>query len=187
MQSVIDGTIKVIINMKKILWSVAVALIAVGARADVLYWQVSSPTTTDGSAISLETFKYAAVYAQNDATGKGVYLSSFRPNNDEADVTVPVGAIYGVDFSASADDYTGMTFYIELYSADSMYKSSTGKSYSDLKAAGHIADFTNDFEKMNAWSGGTFVASSSNVPEPTSGMLLLVGAALLGLRRRKQA
>ena len=90
------------------------------------------------------------------------------------------------DFTSGSPEYS---FVIELGNWDgsawSTLAVSETVSYSDL----------NDIHHAIAQSNGTYnpnyadpwVATSYVVPEPTSGMLILVGAALLALRRRRGA
>ena len=45
------------------------------------------------------------------------------------------------------------------------------------------AEFNQNWASANAWTGGIFTPTA--VPEPTSGLLLLIGAAMMGLRRKR--
>jgi hypothetical protein len=55
-------------------------------------------------------------------------------------------------------------------------------SYGDLVAKMHITDWKHDYPSYGqAWSPGNY----SVVPEPSGGMLVLIGGALLALRRKR--
>lgn len=82
-----------------------------------------------------------------------------------------------------AADYTsGKNYYIGLYGAD---RSLVGFSQLMTNVQDFLAEsrFVADWNGVNAMSGTGWTAA----PEPTSGVLLLLGAAVLGLRRRKVA
>ena len=82
-----------------------------------------------------------------------------------------------------AADYTsGKNYYIGLYGAD---HSLVGFSQLMTNVQDFLAEsrFVADWNGVNAMSGTGWTAA----PEPTSGVLLLLGAAVLGLRRRKVA
>lgn len=83
----------------------------------------------------------------------------------------------------------GVSFMIELGNWDASL--GAGKewqilAHSDpgtmesLKNFIHVADY--DIQGTLAWTGGSY-----SVPEPSSGLLILIGAGLLALRRRRRA
>ena len=57
-------------------------------------------------------------------------------------------------------------------------------TYQELIAAGYIA--TNPFDSTAAIEAAKAGNMGSSAPEPTSGMLLLIGGSLLALRRRRR-
>lgn len=58
---------------------------------------------------------------------------------------------------------------------------SDAATYNELYEAGFITA-TMDIQGSTEWTGGTY-----SVPEPSSGLLILIGGALLALRRRRRA
>ena len=74
------------------------------------------------------------------------------------------------------------SFYVELYNTagGSVHKTQT-VSYDSLLSSGYIA--TGGVLTPTVLASGGF--NGASVPEPTSGVLLLVGGALLALRRRR--
>lgn len=84
-------------------------------------------------------------------------------------------------------DTPGVTFAIEIGMFDDNgdwinLASSEWKSYNELDDLGHISNDARVAPEHGPWTGGSYV-----VPEPSSGLLLLVGGAFLALRRRRRA
>lgn len=81
----------------------------------------------------------------------------------------------------SASTYT---YYVEILGAGSSVigVGTTGLTYADAVTQGRLVNSLSDIgaSPLEAWTGGAYAA-----PEPTSGLLLLVGGALLALRRRR--
>ena len=62
-----------------------------------------------------------------------------------------------------------------------MIAASAAASYSELKTLGHIVELaTIDELPPTTWTPTTYT-----VPEPTGGLLFIIGGALLALRRRR--
>ena len=79
-------------------------------------------------------------------------------------------------------DYDGYTFRVELFddSGDLMAYSKT-ESFASLRDAIHCVGMGTGQSMESTWSPTVFTA----VPEPTSGVLVLLGFAGLALRRRR--
>ncbi len=142
----------------------AVLAMAGGVQADALYWMVD---TTASDAAYKGAFDTAGLYVVKDG-------------GDEFLDGIVAGAV------PTLSDLKGYgssqySFYVELYNTagDSVHKTQT-VSYNSLLSSGYIS------------TGGVLTPTvlargfnGASVPEPTSGVLLLVGGALLALRRRR--
>ena len=132
--------------------------------------------------------------------GKGIRLLEHHPHVAAQIVDVDFSVyIHIADFELTLDgivagatptlsDLKGYgsvdySFYVELYNAagDSVYKTQA-VSYNSLLSSGYIA--TGGVLTPAVLATGGF--NGAAVPEPTSGVLLLIGGAMLALRRRRR-
>ena len=185
------------------------------ADEDVLYWMIDSSATVekDGVTSSVSSFfdNYGApdgsafaarvrVTGGNIQAGQDVFLDLYIPGYglDEG------GGEYGVEFGnaggywgagvptgnqSPSGDYSagtpGYSFIVELGNIDSSdnwttVATSASATYSSL------ADYIHETFDINpgqiaVWTPTQFTA----VPEPSGGLLTLMGVALLALRRRR--
>lgn len=177
--------------MKKILFGVVIALAAMSSQASYLYWQVGSDANLGAiNSTKTHTFK---IYATNGDTA--LELTSYAYTWDAEEQAGSYGAVSSPVASATAagglyadiSSYTGneYSYYIEVtgYNSaagqDGWINRSQTLAYAD--ASGHITTTLSSMATIpTAWTGGTFSA-----PEPTGAMLLLVGGALLALKRKR--
>lgn len=154
------------------------ALAALTASADVeaLYWQVTAAENPNNVE-----FDYAAFVATKDGDPNSPHYftdlegSTLQASNSDKKSTEVVASVIGSDYSE------GWSFFIELWNNDNGNWSTVGSSsqtytYAQLQPYMH-----------STMSMGTLATISPTVvvPEPTSGLLMLVGGALLALRRRR--
>ena len=193
-------------NAKLIMAAVA-GLVGLVASADVLYWQVNN-AAADAENATKDTYSYAILRAQ-DQSGNQYYVSE---NVDMAgenagpavsrdyfgsgayvggvmDAAKILSTADGTSFGSSGDSLTGLSFFLELYNSSGNWVGQTSplKTYQELVNNGTISDFNANFSGVNAALGSAVAGSYQSVPEPTSGLLMLVGLGALALRRRKIA
>ena len=158
--------------MKKILLIAAMLGFGV-AQADYIYWMVGDNATDASTAgqgqvtSSGETFTFdtAKLFVEGNATAI-----------DSVDwETISAFGYNMVDISSYAST---ASFYVELYLSDTAVAKSAATS-----SIVRIAD-----RQMQPPSGSyiTTISGFQAVPEPTSGLLFLVGGMLLGLRRKRR-
>ena len=172
--------------MKKLKFFALVAALAAGfARADVeaLYWQVTSEMN-DGT-VSFAAAAFAAVDEQSKVV---TYLqdslgNSWQVANDDGFTTATVASLLSSDTYSS-----GYSFYIELMNQDaegnwftSGVVNNDGRNYSWSDIQSHV--YSSSSMSLNL--AVPLTSGTAHVPEPTSGLLLAVGGALLALRRRR--
>ena len=148
-------------------FGIGVVLLAVSsASAGTLWWQASSENA----------FDEAILYADN-GTGKveleSLEVTSTNPYKTEVTGTVLAGY-----------DNDSYLFYVEMVNyADQTVTTGYKWGYGDLVSSGYVAF---DGLDANTVMAHATTQSLSDVPEPSSGLLLLIGGAMLALRRRRQ-
>lgn len=164
--------------MKNLFKSFAVCvafLVAAPVSAGTLYWQVQDQDTEFDEAW--------LVYENPDGTGKGDIegVASQLPEKTSTALT---------QTDLSMFENSGYLFYVELVnystgSEENNWVVATGNKngYQDLVSSGYIATGLNDANAVKSFASAQNFMSA---PEPSSGLLLLMGGAILALRRRRQ-
>ena len=163
-------------NLFKSLVTGALVLAVSSASAGTLYWQVTSDAG--------QTFDEAWLVVENKSNGELNYLEGVQSDGNSPSST----ALTQTDISAYEGD--GYLFYVEMSnynSADDSYTTVANGykyGYGDLVSSGYVAASPLDISTVTAAASASNYGSS--VPEPSSGLLLLIGGAMLALRRRRQ-
>ena len=174
--------------MKKVLLLGAVLLAAQFVNASYLYWQVDS---SDFAGLKNADEVNAARIYQNGAVGSPVVVSPVYYNGESTSGSVAAintkGA-YAIDVGdlSTTGSYS---YYIELgnYSAgawSATYGQSASMTADELYTAGFI---TSSLEGLSTMVGTWHATGTYSVPEPTSAILMLFGAAMLGLKRKNRS
>lgn len=176
--------------MKKFMILAALAC-ATMARADYLYWSVdlneNSPYSfnyatikgVDGNTTSTLGF-YGS--SSSEQVGTKLYTANYGVNNDYT-----LGTETGSAFT-NVDDYknkTGSSFLIELWTDGATQDAAaTRVGYTSLLYSS-LAQYI--YSDMATTGASPYVVTDAQiVPEPTSGLLALLGVAALALKRKQQ-
>ena len=142
----------------------AAMMFASAASAGTLYWQVQDDTPDQG----------AILWAQKSGGEAEVLDGAYD---------TPTGIVQTDITNYSDGTYL---FYVELINYNTGATNSTGYKwgYGDLVSSGYVSMGATDIPTVyaNAAAHSNFAAA----PEPSSGLLLLIGGAMLALRRRRQ-
>ena len=190
----------------KLLLAMLAGLFGLVASADVLYWQVNNDAAvanakggdyayallraTDGESAT-DGNQY---YVNTHLTSSGGSLSGAIAKSVFSDTSTYLGGVLtseSIQLLSGEQTFAGnlssLSFFIELYDSLGNWVGETSslQSYQDLVNSGAISGFNANFKGVNAAMGST--GGYRDVPEPTSGLLMLVGLGALALRRRKVA
>lgn len=166
--------------MKKIMVAAVAIAISAFARAATVDWGYTGSSTEVGYTVYLYTAAVASEYNSFDA----LIADSFASATVESKKVGPK-TTYKIADNSVADNDLGTTLYYVLVSNSEATTYSYGSS--------NISAFTYDPGNQET-SPGSLALTSANfsssgtitsVPEPTSGLLILLGMAGLALRRRR--
>lgn len=161
--------------MKKILSFAIVALTAFAVKAEYLYWQVDQANSATSSS------DYVQLWTST-TDGATFYDSSFTKLGGTQ--STEGGGFVQFDVGDSSSYKAYFVEYLTYDSSNNEYTSLGGYtgSWNELANAKALSSALSDSAaSMVAYTGGTY----KNVPEPTSGLMLLMGMALVALKRKR--
>ena len=174
--------------MKRTLFCATVALASIAANASYLYWQVDdssviayNETAPEGYTIGSDA--YAMLKSDNsNASGYTTYGADGQVTDNKASI----GSSYYSNIGTDA----GYSYFVELYNNNGdliarsqSINSSSGSDWTSGYAESLRTSDLASIPSVNVWHAGNFRA----VPEPTSAILMLFGAAMLGLKRKNRS
>ena len=177
--------------MKKLMLAAAIVCATVIANAASVAWNSGNLTDYTGAAGSLKnsTVYTATLYIFSDAEGKTDVTSNFGSGTQISSSTASKNGAY--TGTAPATGVASGTYYAQLLISGAEWTLT-----SDLAAFTYDAAAIST-KQINFLSGSGFDTVSAKihlggtnngwqaVPEPTSGLLLLLGVAGLALKRRR--
>lgn len=168
--------------MKKIMIMLVAIAVAVGVKAASVDWKVAGTSATNGYSVYLLTglassYESASALA-SDAVASGVIAKNGR------DYYVSGTTTSAAITSTSMKD----AYWVIVASGDSV----SSYNYVKVDMSGSVYDADNQESSpgsFNSVTAANMLAGTSanfvSVPEPTSGLLMLIGIAGLALRRRR--
>jgi hypothetical protein len=172
--------------MKKIVFAGMVVLAAAFARADFLYWQIADQGD----------FTMANLWVKNTGSSAGlevldtILAEAVAADETGATLTGTTTGLVETDLGQYASDE--YSFFVELatYSSADATEPSSQKwlnsySYDQLVSGGYISTGAVGVPSPATLGGAPMSGGGFAIPEPTSGMLMLLGGALMALRRRR--
>lgn len=179
--------------MRRIWVAAFVMVVTITVNAEYLYWQVSKDDSSLVDAIAEYNTKWNLTGTEN-AVAKD-HLTGFRfmvKDSDGNETSLWTSDRFDQDIGIDLQSYIGegYSYYIEVLSEASgiqipykeIARSKTPLTYSEAVTQGYVyrgAELS--VSSMQIWTGGTYTAA----PEPTSGLLVLIGVGLLGLKRKR--
>ena len=187
--------------MKKVIVSIAVAIAAVCGHAATVNWtctNVYAGNSTDKSTgiayfVTTATLADASSLSGKSADEITAALGSSYKFLPSAAGTYSVTAANAVENSAlGLTAASSVTAYLVIFNgatiADSTSFFATGtKTFTTMEGANNVSvSFgTQKTASQAPWSG-SIGGGGGDVPEPTSGLLLLIGGAMMALRRKQK-
>ena len=172
--------------MKSMMKLAALSIIAsaIGVKADFLAWSLD----TD------ETYNYAKIYyaesaeAAESATALTSYLDNTKEGGGVDQITKAMGNT-GRTFFAElpvSTEQSGYEFYVLLYNADNQVtRVSDPIAWDVAKIVAQYSSLNGNTVTGATYTGSVANANNFNIPEPTSGLLFLLGSTALLLRRKR--
>ena len=171
--------------MKRKIVLMASLLLALAARADYLLWQVNQT-----GAEEPVSFAFARLTVKGDGVEAGTYLPQAGTDGKtdvlHATFPEPENGLATLASYADLGEYanSAYSFAVELYAFEGNTASLVGVSdyvnYDQMKKKFHVySDMS--LSGINPYIYGTF----QSVPEPTGGLLVLMGLGALALRRKR--
>ena len=187
--------------MKKLMFMLAAVAIAATTQAASVWWTCTGVKDTSSTAVSgIAYFLTTEMLSYSDAqalAGKGAdaftaALGSAYSYNGTS------GAFGKTSANAVSNEALGITggtkysAYLMIFDSatitdESNYYLTTTKDFTALEGATDVASVKWGAQSGSTASGAWSAVKGSAVPEPTSGLLMLVGLAGLALRRGRRA
>lgn len=166
--------------MKKLALLLGFVVAASVSQAEYLMWQVSD-ATADQWVTPFGEYGYATIMASTDGGQTWSQQNVYFNDDSVSGVALKMDSPAAIDLSVLGDN---ASYYIEVFRYDTTAGQAVSMAKSEELTYANIPNgyVTSSLTKIpQAWTGGTYTAT----PEPTSAMLMMLGFALISLKRKK--
>lgn len=184
--------------MKKIMCAAAVVAMAIGVQAATIKWGTSGGVYSDSTGAATTTVDGGKVVLVMMSSATGWDSATYLADATLSTRTASLGKASGtLSFTYNPSDTTANSVNNGDYLA-LMFKSDADDSLSQLTyttgdnagavvaSTWQVSGLVNDSSSIAASTANlSFTGNFTAVPEPTSGLLMLLGVAGLALRRRR--
>lgn len=170
-------------KIRKVLFACMAVAACLSLRAGTLYWCVDS-TSGDTSAF-MDAYNEAKKKPGGGTLSVGLYQGDSLLHQIGLEVAAD-GSISSGLFAIASSVGADTAFRWEIMAEATSYFTSETVTYDQLLAASALASSPLVNHTAYNVAGAGLAWNPAPVPEPTSGLLLLVGGAFLALRRRRR-